>query len=250
MFYTCIHPLSFDILENNYLIKAVEDYVREQRQCYVIEIDDGCNNQHLYNNQFNSVDIERKPNISNVNDSALNGISYNNDLNTANDSNKFKNNEFDKRLAQLPLLPTNASINAFNHSQPQPLNFNFNQTAIPEPIPLHIYLNHQASISPKLFAASVWNLANSGRLIVLPESSAYNNERDQGELNYFKLFTFTYNQLLGPVTNILAPNNVDSYNTFIEQFCATMSPLLPSTMTTTTTAMNDQSNFYDSLFRK
>ena len=63
------------------------------------------------------------------------------------------------------------------------------------------------------------------------------------------LFTFTYN-LLGPVANILAPSNVDSYNTFIEQFCATMSPLLPSTVTTTTTAMNDQSNFYDSLFRK
>lgn len=66
------------------------------------------------------------------------------------------------------------------HFQPAAMSQTATLQAIGNPTPLHVYLNYQASISPKAFAASVWNLANSGRLIVMPESSAYNHERERG----------------------------------------------------------------------
>ncbi|TIB36538.1 hypothetical protein E3P84_00894 [Wallemia ichthyophaga] len=81
-----------------------------------------------------------------------------------------------------------------------------NTQAIANPTPLHVYLNLQATISSKAFAASVWNLANSGRLVVMPESSAYNHERQRG-----------------PVTETLAPSNTESFSAFIEQYYESLS---------------------------
>ncbi|TIC31266.1 hypothetical protein E3Q10_01661 [Wallemia mellicola] len=80
------------------------------------------------------------------------------------------------------------------------------QQAVGNPTPLHVYLNQQASSSSKLFASAVWNLANSGRLVVLPESFAYNRERERGA-----------------VAEVVAPSNTDAFADFLEQYNAMLS---------------------------